>query len=83
MNGVELAQAIASDPAISATLVILLTSGVEVDAQTVRDSGAFACLTKPVRHALLQRTLLDMIAASARSRVLDRDLRCGLLQSLQ
>lgn len=68
MNGVELAQAIAADPAISATLVILLTSGVEVDAQTVRDSHVFACLTKPVRHALLQDTLLDMIAASARSR---------------
>ncbi|OQW64852.1 MAG: hypothetical protein BVN29_11610 [Nitrospira sp. ST-bin5] len=54
MNGLELARQIKSDHAISATRLVLLTSGGQRgDAKAAQEAGLDAYLTRPIRRSLL------------------------------
>jgi two-component system sensor histidine kinase/response regulator len=54
MNGLELARQIKSDRAISATRLVLLTSGGQRgDAKAAQEAGLDAYLTRPIRRSLL------------------------------
>ncbi|MGQ0555655.1 MAG: response regulator [Nitrospiraceae bacterium] len=54
MNGLELARQIKSDHTISATRLVLLTSGGQRgDAQAAQEAGLDAYLTRPIRRALM------------------------------
>ena len=58
MDGLELAHHIKSDPQISATPLVLLTSvGQRGDAKKAQDVGIAAYLTKPIRQSLLYECL--------------------------
>ncbi|MGZ8796113.1 MAG: response regulator [Thermoanaerobaculia bacterium] len=61
MDGVTVARAIKSDPAIAATHLIILTSPADrIDAESMRAAGIEAALTKPVK----QSALFDAIATA-------------------
>ncbi len=58
MDGLELARRIKSEPVISATLLVLLTSvGQRGDAKAAQQAGIAAYLTKPIRQSLLYECL--------------------------
>ncbi|MBS0184317.1 MAG: response regulator [Nitrospira sp.] len=58
MDGLELAHRIKSEPAISATRLVLLTSvGRRGDAKAAQSVGIAAYLTKPIRQSLLYECL--------------------------
>lgn len=58
MDGLELAHRIKSEPAISATHLVLLTSvGRRGDAKAAQSAGIAAYLTKPIRQSLLYECL--------------------------
>ncbi len=58
MDGLELARRIKSEPAISATRLILLTSvGRRGDAKAAQNAGIVAYLTKPIRQSRLYECL--------------------------
>jgi len=64
MNGLELARTIQADPAIAPLPVILMTSlSDDYDAETLRQAGISACLTKPARKS----HLYNCIAAAVRN----------------
>ncbi len=65
MNGIELAQRIKSDPAISPTRLVLLSSSGQRshDGEEARRAGIEAYLTKPVRQAELYETLATATGA--------------------
>ncbi len=65
MNGIELAQRIKSDPAISPTRLVLLSSSGQRshDGEEARRAGIEAYLTKPVRQAELYETLATVTGA--------------------
>jgi signal transduction histidine kinase/CheY-like chemotaxis protein len=62
MDGLDVARQISADPALASTRLVLLTSGVHVEDATAHNAGVQACLTKPVRHAQLHDTLVDLLA---------------------
>jgi two-component system sensor histidine kinase/response regulator len=62
MDGIELARRITADPAIAGLHLILLSSGLDVDAQTARAAGISAWLTKPVRRSQLFDSLTHVLA---------------------
>ena len=58
MDGLELARRIKSEPAISVTRLVLLTSvGQRGDAKAAQSAGIAAYLTKPIRQSLLYECL--------------------------
>ena len=66
MDGLELARAIKTDPALATTRLILLTSqGQRGDAQAAQTSGYAAYLIKPVQEAQLYDCLLAVANLSA------------------
>ncbi len=67
MDGLEVAQIIKGDPAISGTKIIILTSmGIRGDAQLVRKHGVSAYLTKPIRQSDLYSSLLSVVFQDSR-----------------
>jgi PAS domain S-box-containing protein len=72
MDGMELARRIKADPAISDTLLMLLTSvGVRGDAEEASRAGIGAYLTKPVRQSHLYDAIASLMGASS-AKVEDR-----------
>ena len=66
MDGLELARRIKSDPEISATRLVLLTSvGQRGDASAAQGAGIAAYLTKPIRQSLLYECLSLVLADSS------------------
>ena len=62
MDGMELARRIKSDPTISATRLIMLTSlGRNVDTEEARRAGIDANLTKPVRQSKLYDAIVTVM----------------------
>ena len=62
MNGLQLAQAIAADPDLRNTRMLILTSAMRVDAPSLRQAGVNHWLTKPVASAALHRQLKLLMA---------------------
>ena len=63
MDGLQLARAIKDDRLIAGTKLVLLTSsGLRGDAEKARQSGLAAYLVKPVRQALLQDCLTNVLS---------------------
>jgi CheY-like chemotaxis protein len=62
MDGLELARAIRSDPALAMTRLVLLTSvGIRGQAKQAKEAGISAYLTKPVHRAQLYECLATVI----------------------
>lgn len=65
-DGLELAQAIKSDPLISSTaMVMLLNAGDRVDDSKLRSEGIAAYITKPVDQAELRDTMTAALARTS------------------
>jgi signal transduction histidine kinase/DNA-binding response OmpR family regulator len=61
MDGIQLARAISSEPAISSTRLVLLTSiGININ-ETARMAGVEVVLNKPVRQSQLHDALATML----------------------
>jgi two-component system, sensor histidine kinase and response regulator len=70
MDGLDLARAIRSDPAIAGTALLLLTSaGLPEDTSACRALGFAPCLTKPVRQSELFEALIKALAPREREDV--------------
>jgi signal transduction histidine kinase/CheY-like chemotaxis protein len=67
MDGLDLARQISADPTLASTRLVLLTSGVHVPVETGQQAGVQARLTKPVKHAQLHDTLVDLLAPATAS----------------
>ncbi len=62
MDGMDVAQTIKNDPSLSQTTIIMLTSvGLRGDAQTAKQCGVSAYLTKPVRQSDLRATISSLL----------------------
>jgi CheY-like chemotaxis protein/HPt (histidine-containing phosphotransfer) domain-containing protein len=58
MDGETLARAIKADPALQETVLVILTSGDNLNRATrLQEAGIFACLVKPVRQSKLRDVL--------------------------
>jgi signal transduction histidine kinase/CheY-like chemotaxis protein/HPt (histidine-containing phosphotransfer) domain-containing protein len=67
MDGLALARAIRSDPAIASTKLVLLTSlGGHDLSRSARDAGIDACLTKPARQSELYNVLASIMGVQTR-----------------
>ena len=68
MDGLTLARATTADPQLAATRLVLLTSVDQPgDAETLRQAGIAACLTKPIHQSELHDCLLDVLGTPART----------------
>ncbi len=68
MDGLDLARAIAADPALAAIRRVLLTSsGDQQDAARARDAGMSAYLAKPVRRERLRACLATVLGVQDQS----------------
>jgi PAS domain S-box-containing protein len=65
VSGVDLAQRITAESAITRTKTVLLTSGSYSDDNVAAAAGAAAMLPKPVRPSQLYNCLLDLLGAAA------------------
>ena len=62
MNGIELAQAISAEPALSSTRLIMLSSLTSGDStESLREAGIAAYLNKPVRRAELYQCIAGVM----------------------
>jgi len=62
MDGVQLAQAITSDPLLRGTPMIMLTSSTQLDPAALREAGIGQWLTKPMRSLELYDRLMRLMA---------------------
>ncbi|OPX22954.1 MAG: hypothetical protein B1H02_05515 [Candidatus Latescibacteria bacterium 4484_107] len=70
MDGAALGQAIKSNPVLSDTVLVLMSSiGDSADAQQCKAIGFFAMLTKPVRQSRLYNVLMEAMSAGAPAEV--------------
>jgi signal transduction histidine kinase/CheY-like chemotaxis protein len=68
MDGMALAQAIKTDPAIADVRMIMLTSiGLPGHAEEAKEAGISAHLTKPVRQSELYNCLVAMVSGRAKA----------------
>jgi two-component system, sensor histidine kinase and response regulator len=66
MDGVTLAQAIKSDPAVTSARLVMLTSvGQRLDHSALQETGIAACLVKPVKESRLYDCLIDVSREAA------------------
>ena len=67
MDGETLGQTIKADPALSDTVLVMMTSiaGRRDDAQRWREIGFAAAIAKPVRQSLLYNTLVEVMSKEA------------------
>ena len=78
MDGLMLARAIRSNPALDSTILVMLTSmGHSESAEQLKEAGIFACLVKPTRHSRLWDVLAEAWAARARQSRSRCALRAG------
>ncbi len=68
MGGLELAHAIAADPALAALDVLVLSSGVELTEAERRQNGIRLSLMKPVRQSELHAALTRVVAGGEERR---------------
>ena len=64
MDGVQLAQAITSDPLLKGTPMIMLTSSTQLDPAALREAGIGQWLTKPMRSLELYDRLMRLMAVA-------------------
>jgi PAS domain S-box-containing protein len=62
VDGLELARRITTDPVLRGLPMIMLTSGLYPDPQTMREVGITQWLPKPIRHADLFDRLIRLLA---------------------
>ncbi|MHA7294948.1 hybrid sensor histidine kinase/response regulator [Arthrobacter sp. HLT1-21] len=62
VNGIELAEAISSNPELSSTRLILLTSIGRIDRDRLASAGVSEWLTKPVRSSALYDRLMHLMS---------------------
>jgi two-component system, sensor histidine kinase and response regulator len=75
MDGIQLSRAISTDPAISSTRLVLLTSiGININ-ETARMAGVEVVLNKPVRQSQLHDALATMLGTPTETQ--DRPSRRG------
>jgi PAS domain S-box-containing protein len=63
MDGLELARAVAADPALAAIRMIMLTSTMRIDKDQLAAAGVHEWLMKPVRSSEFYNRLLRLMAA--------------------
>ncbi|MEO7428617.1 MAG: ATP-binding protein, partial [Acidimicrobiales bacterium] len=61
MDGLELAEVLRSQRATASTVILLLTSVVELSRQEAHDAGIQSVLIKPVRNTYLLRRIMDTL----------------------
>lgn len=84
MDGVMLAEAIQSDPAIHKPTMVMLTSMYHTaDSDDFENLSLAACLQKPVRLSTLQDALAQYLAGSVTHQVESHDDHADLLESLR
>jgi CheY-like chemotaxis protein len=77
MDGLELARAIKADPALAATKLVMLASispGERGANEAAWQAGIDACLTKPVRHSQLYKSLARVLTGSGGQRTPTTDV---------
>ncbi|WP_243059248.1 response regulator [Nocardioides sp. SR21] len=62
-DGMDLAREVSADPALSATALVLLTSGPDVSQTEARAAGIAVSITKPVQLSRLHTILQDVVSA--------------------
>ena len=64
MDGLQLARSILAESPLRATGTILLTNtGTAIDDDTLAQAGVLGCISKPVRHAVLEQTIASILDA--------------------